>query len=60
MQLDGAVAVDGLIAVNELVFVHRDHIAMLRAKSYFASAKADVYSGLTAASTAGVTGSVTS
>ena len=60
MQLDGAVAVDGLIAVNELVFVHGAHIAMACAKSYFASANAAVYSGLTAASTLALTGRVTS
>ena len=60
VELDGAVAVDGLVAVNELVFVHGGPIATARAKSYFASAKAALYSGLTAASTLAVTGSVTS
>jgi hypothetical protein len=64
MQFDGAVAVDGLIAVNELVIVHGGHIASGAAKSYFgvyfANAKPALYSGFTAASTAAVTGSVTS
>ena len=38
MQFDGAVAVDGLIAVNELVLVHGGHIATRAAKSYISRA----------------------
>ena len=60
VQLDGAIAVDARGAVNKLILVHPRPITRAQAKSYFASAKAALYWGLSAAITALVTGSVTS
>ncbi len=60
MQFDGAIAEDGLVAVDKLIFVHRAYIARAAPKSYFPSAKAALYAGLTAASNSAVTGKVSS